>query len=69
MWSNRKVRFTVIVLVLVGANLGLWLSNRIFGYTLKGHAAVFIYLCHRFLCIRGICISRPSDCLAFGIPA
>ena len=41
MRSNRKVRFTVIMLALVGANLGLWLSNRIFGYTSKDHGAVF----------------------------
>jgi len=41
MWSNRKVRFTVVMLVLVGANLGLWLSSRIFGYTIKDHGAVF----------------------------
>ena len=41
MWSNRKVRFTVVMLVLVGANLGLWLSNRIVGYTVKDHGAVF----------------------------
>ena len=41
MWSNRKVRFTVVMLVLVGADLGLWLSNRIFGYTIKDHGALF----------------------------
>jgi len=41
MWSNRKVRFTVVMLVLVGTNLGLWLSNRIGGYTVKDHGAVF----------------------------
>lgn len=41
MWSNRKVRFTVVMLALVGANLGLWVSNRIFGYTSKDHGAVF----------------------------
>ncbi len=41
MWSNRKVRFTVFVLVLAGANLALWLSNRAFGYTSKDHPAVF----------------------------
>lgn len=41
MWSNRKVRFTVIILALVGANIGLWLSSRIFGYTSKDHPNVF----------------------------
>lgn len=44
MWSNRKVRFTVIMLALVGANLGLWLSNRIFGYTIRDHGAVFVFI-------------------------
>lgn len=44
MWSNRKVRFTVVMLLLVGANLGLWLSNRIFGYSIKDHGAVFVFI-------------------------
>jgi len=41
MWSNRKVRFTIVILALVGANLALWLSHRLFGYTSKDHGAVF----------------------------
>ena len=46
MWSNRKVRFTVVMLVLIGANVALWLSNRIFGYTVERHGTVFglVYL-------------------------
>jgi len=28
MWSNRKVRFTVVMLALAGANLWLWLADR-----------------------------------------
>ena len=44
MWSNRKIRFTIILLALVGANLGLWLSNHTFGYTLKDHGAVFVFI-------------------------
>ena len=39
--TNRKVRFTVVMLVPVGANLGLWLSNRIVGYRVKDLGAVF----------------------------
>jgi len=42
MWSNRKIRFTVIILVVVGANLGLWLFNRLYGYTIKDDGAVFL---------------------------
>ena len=41
MWSNRKVRFTVVMLVLVGANVGLRLFNRIVGYTVKDHGPMF----------------------------
>jgi hypothetical protein len=41
MWSNRKIRFTVVILVLVAANAGLWLANRLFDYTSKDHGAVF----------------------------
>ena len=43
---NRKLRFTVVMLVLIGANLALWLSNRMFGYTAEHHGAVFglVYL-------------------------
>jgi len=41
MWSNRKARFTVIILVLVAANLALWISHREFGYALKDHPGVF----------------------------
>jgi hypothetical protein len=32
------------MLALVGANLGLWLANRIFGYTAKDHGAVFAFI-------------------------
>jgi hypothetical protein len=44
MWSSRKVRFTVVVSVLLGANLGLLLANRIFGYTTKDHGALFVFI-------------------------
>jgi hypothetical protein len=44
MWSNRKLRFTVVMLALIGANLGLWLSNRIFGFTIKYHGATFVLI-------------------------
>jgi hypothetical protein len=44
MLSNRKIRFTVIVVALLCANVALWIANRTFGYTSKEHAAVFTFL-------------------------
>lgn len=44
MRSNRKVRFTVIVVALLGANLALWIANQTFGYTSKEHAAVCTFV-------------------------
>lgn len=42
--SNRKLRFTLIVVALVGANLALWIANRMVGYTSKEHPAVFTFV-------------------------
>jgi hypothetical protein len=44
MWLDRKTRFTVIMLVLVVANFGLWLSRRAFDYPDKKHPAVFTFV-------------------------
>ena len=43
MWSNRKVRFTIVILVLLGANLALWIASQTFGYTSKEHGPVFAF--------------------------
>jgi hypothetical protein len=32
------------MLALVSANFGLWVSNRLFGYTLKEHANLFVFI-------------------------
>lgn len=44
MWSNRKNRFTTIMLALVGANVLLWLFNRIFDFTVKDDGVVFVLI-------------------------
>ena len=44
MRSNRKVRFTVVILVLLSTNLALWVASRMFGYTSKQHGAVFAFV-------------------------
>lgn len=41
MWSNRKARFTVLWIVILGVNLALWFAHREFGYAMKVHPAVF----------------------------
>jgi len=41
MWANRKIRFTVVLLLVVGVNICLWIANRTFGYTIKNHGKVF----------------------------
>jgi hypothetical protein len=32
------------MLVLIGANFGLWFSNWIFGYTMRDHGSVFTFI-------------------------
>ena len=44
MWSNRKARFTIIMAVLLAANLALWLCNSLFGLTLKDNAGLFLFI-------------------------
>lgn len=44
MWSNRKARFNIIILLLVAANLALWLSHRAIGYTAKEHPGLFTFV-------------------------
>jgi hypothetical protein len=33
-----------VILLLAGANLVLWFSNRTFGYTVKDHGAAFLFV-------------------------
>ena len=44
MWSNRKARFTIILAILVAANVALWLCSSLFGLTLKGNGGLFIFI-------------------------
>jgi hypothetical protein len=44
MWSDRKARFTIIMVILVGGNLALWLSHQVLGYTMKDHPAIFLWV-------------------------
>lgn len=44
MWSNRKVRFTIVILLIIGANLWLWIANRTLGYTTRNHGSAFAFV-------------------------
>jgi hypothetical protein len=44
MWANRKARFTIIMVILLGGNLALWLSHQVLGYTMKDNPKIFLWV-------------------------
>jgi hypothetical protein len=44
MLSNRKVRFTVIMLAIAACNIGIWISSRFYDLTIKQMGGYFLFV-------------------------